>query len=105
MPHSKREYDRLQIKYENTYQRWRKVIGLNKNLLRKLARRDDAIAQLKLEVTALKARESKLIKEDSQRQVQAVESQKKNRKIFPGIATPLFKSCCLSSFLSWVKLA
>ena len=80
MPHSKREYDRLQTKYENTYQRWRKVIGENKNILRKLDRRDDTIAELKGEIKLLKAREAKLLKATSEQQAEAVNSQKKTRE-------------------------
>ena len=81
MAHSKREYDRLQTKYENTYQRWRKVIGENKNILRKLGRRDDTIAELKREIKLLKVREAKSIKATSEQQAEAVNSQKKHEKI------------------------
>ena len=80
MAHSKREYDRLQTKYENTYQRWRKVIGENKNILRKLGRRDDTIAELKREIKLLKVREAKSIKASSEQQAEAVNSQKKTRE-------------------------
>lgn len=80
MAHSKREYDRLQTKYENTYQRWRKVIGENKNILRKLGRRDDTIAELKREIKLLKVREAKSIKATSEQQAEAVNSQKKTRE-------------------------
>lgn len=80
MAHSKREYDRLQTKYENTYQRWRKVIGENKNILRKLGRRDDTIAELKREIKLLKVREAKSIKANSEQQAEAVNSQKKTRE-------------------------
>ena len=80
MAHSKREYDRLQTKYENTYQRWRKVIGQNKNILRKLGRRDDTIAELKREIKLLKVREAKSIKANSEQQAEAVNSQKKTRE-------------------------
>ena len=90
MAHSKREYDRLQTKYANTYKRWRKVIGENKNLLRKLDLRNNTISQLKFKVESLKAREAKLTKSSFEKEAQVVKSQK-NMRTYLSIVIALLK--------------
>ena len=77
MPYSKREYDRLHTKYQNTHQRWHKVNEQNKNLIRKLNRRDKIIDKLKARIAEQDKLEATRKKSSSLEQKQEAEAEKK----------------------------
>ena len=77
MPYSKREYDRLNTKYQNTHQRWHKVNEQNKNLIRKLNRRDKIIGKLKARIAEQGKLEATRKKSSSLEQKQEAEAKKK----------------------------